>query len=235
MSTYPRLSFWIATPFLALCFCFNAMGTADAATLTARGNEPGWQVVVSDKAITFRTFEGETLTIEPVPQPTTEAGTNTYTAMAEGRRFTLTVVDEVCTDTMSGMPFPQSATVAIDDRKLAGCAGDSASLLHGDWRVDRISGKAVVAGSQPTLGFDQGENIYGNASCNRIFGRFVLTGESLTFSEKGASMMMCDQALMDQERDLLAALEAVRRFEVAAPGQLRLLGDDGRALISLVK
>jgi len=225
--------FRIAAPFLA--FCLAAAGSAEAATLTARGNEPGWHVVVSDKAISFRALEGETFTIEPVPQPTTTNGTDVYTATVDGRHFTLTIAEAVCVDTMTGMPYPKTATVMMDDRKLAGCAGEPADLLHGDWPVEMIAGSAIVAGSQPTLAFDQDGSIHGNGSCNRFLGKFTLNGEGLTISETGASMMMCDQPLMDQERNLLAALEAVRRFEVASTGQLRLLGKDGQTLVSLGK
>ncbi|UVK42901.1 META domain-containing protein [Mesorhizobium sp. AR07] len=203
--------------------------------MTARGNEPNWQIKVSDKAITFHALEGETFTIEPVPQPTTKDGTDVYTATVDGRHFTLTITDAVCADTMTGMPYPNTATVMMGDRKLAGCAGEPADLLHGDRPVEMIAGKALVAGSQPTLAFDQGGSVHGNGSCNRFFGKFTATGEGLTISETGASMMMCDQPLMDQERNLLAALEAVRRFEVASTGQLRLLGKDGQTLVSLGK
>ena len=203
--------------------------------MTARGNEPGWQIKVSDKAITFHALDGETFTIVPAPKPTTKDGTDIYTATVDGRQFTLTLADAVCADTMTGMPYPKTATVMMDDRKLAGCAGEPADLLHGDRPVEMIVGKALVAGSQPTLAFDSGGSIHGNGSCNRFFGKFTVTGEALTISETGASMMMCDQPLMDQERGLLGALEAVRRFEVASTGQLQLLGKDGQTLIRLGK
>src|SRR5690349_15289314 len=45
------VSFGIAAPFLAICLA--ALDCAEAANLNARGNEPSWQVEISDKAITF--------------------------------------------------------------------------------------------------------------------------------------------------------------------------------------
>lgn len=232
MSRKLRALFGMAVSFLAICLA--AAASVEAASLRARGNEPGWQIELSDQAITFRTLEG-ILTIEPAPQPTRENGIDTYSATVDGRQFTLAVADEACADTMTGMPYPKSATVTVDGRKFAGCAGEPASLLHGDWLVKRIAGKDLVAKSEPTLSFGPDGSIHGNGSCNRVFGSFALTGEELRISDMGASMMMCDQPLMDQEREFLGALEAVRRFEVLPTKQLRLLGKDGQTLLDLGK
>lgn len=208
-----------------------ALGATQASNLTARGNEPGWRIEISDKGIVFQGQDGETFTVEPLPQAVTANGADTYSAKVGDRPLTLMIADKVCVDTMSGMPYPKAATVMLGGRTLAGCAGEPASLLHGDWRIGEIGGKAIVAQSEPTLSFGLDGSIHGNGSCNRFFGHFALTGEGLTISETGASMMMCDQPLMDQERSLLKAFESVRRFEVGSKGQIRLLGEDDRPLV----
>ncbi|MDI6025913.1 META domain-containing protein [Corticibacterium sp. UT-5YL-CI-8] len=206
----------------------------EAATLTARGNEPGWHIEISETAISFRELNGENFKIEPVPQAATPSnGITTYSATVDGQPFSLTIEDRICADTMTGMPHPKAAAVVLGARSLSGCAGEPASLLHGDWRIEEIGGSAVVTESEPSLFFDPDGNINGNASCNRFLGQFTLTGEGLTISETGASMMMCDQPLMEQERSLLAALQAVRRFEVVSAERVRLLGDDNRTLVSI--
>jgi heat shock protein HslJ len=221
----------IAAPCLALSLA--PIDSGEAASLTARGNEPGWHIEVSDKAITFRAMDGETFTIEPVPQATTANAVETYAATVGGRPFTLALADEVCADTMTGMQHPKTATVVIGDRRLTGCGGEPAALLHGDWRIEEIGGKAIVAGSEPTLTFEPDGRIHGNGSCNRFIGGFSLSGEGLKFSQTGASMMACDQPLLKQEHNLLQAFDAIRRFEVGPGGELRLLGDNGGTLVSL--
>lgn len=160
-------------------------------------------------------------------------GVATYRATVNGRPFSLVVAPKICTDTMAGMPHPKTATVTFGDRSFKGCAGDPASLLHGDWRIEAIGGKRIVKGSKPTLTFDPAGRIHGNGSCNRYFGSFKLTGEGLTISETGASMMMCEPPLMDQERALLKGLEGVARFKATPSGRLHLLGGDGRIAASL--
>ncbi|MEO4001692.1 META domain-containing protein [Mesorhizobium sp. CAU 1732] len=206
----------------------------EAATLTARGNEPAWHVEISETAITFRELNGENFKIEPVPQATTPSrGITIYSATVDGQPFSLTIEDKICADTMTGMPHPKAAAMVLGTRSLSGCAGEPAFLLHGGWSIEEINGSTIVTESEPSLVFDPDGNINGNTSCNRFLGKFTLTGEGLTISETGASMMMCDQPLMEQERSLLVALQAVRRFEVVAAERVHLLGDDSRTLVSI--
>ena len=78
------------------------MNIAEAASLTGRGNEPGWHVEISDKAISFRAMGGESFTIAPVPQPARQGDTDTYSATVDGREFALTVADVSVTETDAG-------------------------------------------------------------------------------------------------------------------------------------
>lgn len=233
MRTDRYLSLALAASLAALSMCAATTGNAGTTSLSARGNEPGWQVRIAGNALSFNVLGGESFEIRPAPQPIRQGGADTYQATVGGRQFALTVAAGICVDTMSGMPYPRTAFVVLGDRKLAGCAGEPAELLHGDWQVAEIRGKPPVAGSKPTLAFDPDGRIHGNGSCNRFFGGFTLTGESLAISETGASMMMCEQPLMDQERGLLKALEAIERFEVTQDGQVRLLGREGQEVVSL--
>ncbi|MDX8533152.1 META domain-containing protein [Mesorhizobium sp. VK25A] len=223
----------LAASLAVLSMCATATSNAAAASLTARGNEPGWQITISDTALSFNALGGETFTVQPAPHPTRQGDADTYLATVDGRQLALTIAARICVDTMSGMPYPQTATVILGDRKFEGCAGEPGDLLHGDWLVDEIREKATVEGSKPTLAFEPDGRIHGNGSCNRFFGNFALTGEALTISETGAAMMMCDQQLMDQERNLLKALGSVHRFEALQTRRVQLLDKDGQRLVSL--
>lgn len=215
----------------ALALSVAAPGHGQAASLTAHGNEPGWRIEVSDAALMFRGMDGETFTIAPAPKAVTANGVETYASKVAGRPFKLTITDRLCADTMTGMPYPRTATVKVGGRKLSGCAGEPAALLHGDWRVEKIGGAAIVAKSKPTLSFDSNRGISGNGSCNRFFGQVSLTGEGLKISGIASSMMMCDDPVMKQERGLLAALESARRFQIGSGGRLLLIGDKGEPLV----
>ncbi|KRA97935.1 hypothetical protein ASD83_12775 [Devosia sp. Root685] len=208
-------------------------GAAEAANWTARGNEPGWQVEMSDTAISFSTMEGEAFVIEPVPEPVRAESIEVYSGAAGDKTVTLVAIDKMCTDTMSGMPFPKAVVVTSGERALVGCGGDPLSLLAGDWKAEEIDAKPVIAKSETSLAFDLDGSMHGNASCNRFFGGFTLTGEGLTLSPGGSTMMACDAGLMEQEQRFLAALEKIVRFESPSDGRLQLVDAEGNTVLAL--
>jgi putative lipoprotein len=57
---------------------------------------------------------------------------------------------------------------------------------------------------------------------------YTLSGEGLAIAEAVGARMMCDGALMEQERVFLAALGATHNFSIAADGALLLQTSDGR-------
>ena len=221
----------MALALIAAILGFAASG-AKSADFAARGNEPGWSIQKDDAGITFRTMDGRTVTVSPLPVPQKVDGADVYRATTAGRSFALSITDKVCTDTMSGMFYPASVTVEMGMEKFAGCGGEPASLLKGEWLVEKIDGKAIATGSHPSLNFDVGNQVNGDSSCNRYFGTYALTGEGLTISQIGSTMMMCEQPLMDQEALFQNILRDVTGFQIGADGGLTLNAKDGRSNVA---
>jgi heat shock protein HslJ len=203
---------------------------AASTDFVARGNEPGWIIRKTDREITFQPMLGTTLTIAPVPRAEKVDGADVYQASVGNQPFKLRIKTKICVDTMSGMPFPVSVSVEIGGKTLTGCGGDPETLLRGNWTVREIDGKPLLIGSEMTLAFSDDGAIAGTASCNRYFGKFTLTGESLTISSLGATRMMCDAALMEQENRFLKILEATTLFEIGQDGSLILHAKDESSL-----
>lgn len=223
---------WRLVAGVCLALSLATASEAAAETFNARGNEPGWHIEITDAGLTFRAMDGEMFTIAPTPQAETANGIETRLAVVDGRPFSLSVANEVCVDTMSGMPYPKTVVVALGERKLSGCGGDPASLLRGEWLVEEIGGMTVVGGSRPTVSFEPDGQANGNGSCNRFFGRYALTGEGLTISGLGLSRMACEQPLMEQENIFVQALGAVRRFDIDSEQRLVLHSGDGRTIVA---
>lgn len=196
----------------------------------AQGNEPSWSIRMSDGVMTFQPMDGEAVTVKPVPTPRQDGTTKIYEAKVGANNLALSVASKICTDTMSGMPFPKSVTVVLGERTFNGCGGEPSTLLQGQWNITEVDGKPVIAGSSPTIGFEADGKINGNASCNRFFGGYTLTGEGLTAGDLGASMMMCDQTLMDQEMKVLEILKGLAGFGVSENGKLILRTNEGRTI-----
>ena len=197
----------------------------------ARGNEPGWHLDIADGRVVLVTDYGAERREASLPAADFRPGEVVYEVAPW--EATIRVADTLCRDTMTGMPYPKTVTVALPDRTLAGCGGEAVDLLTGPvWVVAAIAGADVVDGARATLDFRPGGRLTGRASCNRYTAGFTLTGEGLTLSPAASTKMACAEALMDQEARFFAALGEVARFDIGADGALLLLAADGRVLVT---
>ncbi|MFO1060976.1 MAG: META domain-containing protein [Dongiaceae bacterium] len=215
---------------LAALLLVSAAAAADSAAFRARGNEPGWSLTRTDAGITFQTLDGKTMTISPLPAVQKGEGSETYRSTSGAEPFSVTIASQICVDSMSGMPYPARVTVQAGSTTYAGCGGEPASLLRGDWAVEAIAGKPVDATTHPSLSFGVDGQLSGDASCNRFFGTYALTGEGLSTAPGGSSMMMCPEPAMEQEQQLLALLGKIASFAIEPDGALILRAPDGRSV-----
>jgi heat shock protein HslJ len=200
-----------------------------SAPFRATGNEPSWRLDIGSTEMTLLTNFGQDRLVTVTPTAQVSSAKTKYVARTGQGELTATIVNQLCVDSMSGMPHPQSVTVVVDGKTLTGCGGEPASLLQGaEWTVVEIGGAPLVAGSKVTLDFAQDGRVSGHASCNNFTGTYALSGEGLAISRVAGTRMTCDAALMDQERRFLDALGAAQNFSIAADGALLLRTGDGR-------
>jgi heat shock protein HslJ/uncharacterized lipoprotein YbaY len=198
------------------------------APFSARGTEPFWRLDVDARRIRFVPNVDAQAVEAPTPAPRPAGAGLRWDAEAHGAALTVRVADRVCTDPMAGMPHPASVTVAWRGRTYEGCGGEPASLLRGaEWIVEDVDRRGVIDRSRATLAFGPRGRISGRASCNDYAGRWTLDGESLRITDVAVGARACAAALADQEARFLERLRAVRRFEIAPDGALRLLDDAG--------
>ncbi len=216
----------------ALLVSATAFGVAiNPEHFRATGNEPGWRLDIDDETLTLVTHLGETKLVSPTPRTEHADGITRYRVDGAVHALTVTVTDQRCADTMTGMPYPNRVVVELDGETLSGCGGDPAMLLKGgEWTVETIGGDAPVADSHVSLTFMDAGRIAGAASCNRFMGGYALSGEGLTLSQMGSTMMACEDAAMNQERRFLEILSGVNRFEISDDGALLLHASDGRII-----
>ena len=117
---------------------------------------------------------------------------------------------------------------------LTACAssgsGQPGDLTGKVWALTELVGKPPLAGTGISAEFTADGKVAGSAGCNRYSGTYTVSGSNITFSSPMAStMMMCDQALMDQESAYLQMLGDVKTFAVSGD-QLTLSGADGSQL-----
>ncbi|MBK1691030.1 META domain-containing protein [Ectothiorhodospira mobilis] len=192
----------------------------------ASGNEPGWHVDVGTQRVQVVTDYGARTRSAPRPPIQIRAGG--YRLDLPGIPAILTLEEALCRDSATGMPHPHRAVLELPGQRLQGCGGDPMALLTGGtWRIEDVAGGGSIDRSRIHITFDPRGRVTGSTGCNRFFGPYTLTGEGLTIGPLATTMMACPQALMDQERRVLQALEGVRRFDRDATGALRLMGGSG--------
>lgn len=86
----------------------------------------------------------------------------------------------------------------------------------------------VLEGTQITATFADGR-VAGTGGCNEYSAGYELDGDTIAIETPIATLMACDEPVMQQEQAYLAALAAVVTHEVAG-GQLRLATEDDRVL-----
>ncbi len=216
-----------------------ATGTAPASNpnippgaYVARGNEPGWMLVVAGKRLTVDGYRATKLqAVTPAQQKI--PGGYRYAAKIGKDTLRIDVLNRICADTMSGLRFPDTVTVMTGNRTLRGCGGDPAFLLqHARWLVTTIDGQEVAPTSRPTLVFETTGRVTGHASCNSYSGPYRLTGEGLSFGPMISTKRACEPALMAQESAMLAALQNAARHELSNDGTLTIESSDGHRVVA---
>lgn len=113
----------------------------------------------------------------------------------------------------------------------------SASLKHptGRWLAEDIRGGGVIDRLQTVLEIAKDGAINGTGGCNRMSGKAVISGNTITFGSIASTKMACTPAAMDQEAKFFAALRDVRTWRIDPTRQKLVLLARGKAVIVLSK
>ena len=201
--------------------------------LDARGQEPGWSLALAPQRLVLRLPDGEIVTRPAVPRKLDD-DTHVQDVETPQGRMTLTIVEKLCRDTMTGMPFPVAVRLRREGtgQILRGCGGHTSEILAGSWTVERIAGRPLVDRSRITLEFGPEQRLSGSGSCNRYFAGYSLTGETLTIGQAGSTQMACPEALMNQEQRFFQSLAKVRGLAITQEGALALRLEDGGTILA---
>lgn len=192
------------------------------ADFQASGNEPPWLLRIEQEQVYFA--QGYT----PSWQRQAILSSNGLTQQLETTQLHIQVVEQVCRDSMSGMPHPYRVTITpqehATDAQLQGCGGHPLSLLVGRWQEPNTEHKPLE------ITFTSEGQVYGFSGCNRFTGHFDLNGESLTFLSLASTRMACTSPAMTREQDFYQRLNQVNGFDLDSEGRLHLLDSAGERL-----
>lgn len=200
---------------------------------TASGNEPFWRVEVVPGQLWLEMID------EPVVALSWQTQMKRYSsriirAEDELRRVELRAGRQLCRDSMTGMPYPYQVQLSLNGKVHQGCGGSPEQLIRGiDWHVTRMKDLPVVVEHEPSLRFADQGRLTGHGGCNGFSGDYELTGEGIRLSVNASTLKACRDDVMEQERQLLAMLGQVVRFDIGASGELVLHTGDGDRLVSV--
>jgi heat shock protein HslJ len=108
----------------------------------------------------------------------------------------------------------------------------TAQLMNTYWKLTQLGEMQIVTPADAreihlVLQADD-SRAAGFSGCNRFTGGYVLDGDNLRFSQLAGTRMAC-VARMDTEKDFLAMLNAVARWQISGE-MLQLLDADGHTL-----
>ncbi|MBX2983319.1 MAG: META domain-containing protein [Flavobacteriales bacterium] len=114
-----------------------------------------------------------------------------------------------------------------------GMAGENLDMIKGKWELQSLEGTPVKmpAGiEQPYLSIDStGKNLSGYGGCNRIFGEFKVSNDSISFPGLAATRMYCE-ATQKIEDGFLKALNTTRTYTLKKD-ELVLMGGKELAVL----
>ncbi len=201
--------------------------------LRATGNEPPWLLQIDETTVQLTLEYGQRVLEGPSPPVEQTPEGHGWRGVLEGVSIQAVAREEVCRDSMTGMPHPLSVSLRLDDERLVGCGGDPLHLLLGEpWQVETIAGTAPVEDASITLQFAADGRLSGSGPCNRYTGPYTLTGEGLGVGDLASTLMACTPAKLDQEDAFHALLREVYRFDIDTSGALVLHASEGRTLIA---
>lgn len=103
------------------------------------------------------------------------------------------------------------------------------------WKVDSVAGEEVVESTKDVvINLGRDGTVNGNAGCNNFMGRYVTNGDAILMSPLAATMMMCPDGAMEQERKVFGALEGARTFTETETA-MELMDAEGTVVMTLTK
>jgi len=104
----------------------------------------------------------------------------------------------------------------------------------GRWLAEDIFGGGVIDRLQSTLDIAADGRTSGSGGCNRIGGKAMIEGSSISFGSLFSTRMACSPAVMTQEGKFLKALGQTRSFRLdPRERKLYLLDAAGKVVVRL--
>jgi heat shock protein HslJ len=134
-----------------------------------------------------------------------------------------------------GIEMARRVQVCVLTLALAAASGAvAAQLASNEWRPLEAGKIEVPADAGLFVRFGDEGKLEGHGGCNRFFGTYKLERSRIKIGPIGATMMECQEPIMEREKRLLQALERASQF--ARHGANLILYDDaGNPVVRFIR
>lgn len=209
----------------------------------ATGNEPFWSLRIgADKTVFTSMIENKELlefkTTDPVKAM--DANVKTYHLSNAANKVSVTIMQNDCQDSMSGVVSPYTVKMEIknssdlETKIIQGCGRYITDYrLHDIWVLEELKGKKVsisdFQNELPRIEINASENTFmGFGGCNSVSGSIFSEKELLRFTNVISTLMAC--APGNKEDEYLKALQSSTSYEIGN-NRLTLSNPSGVLLI----
>tara|TARA_R110002050_G_scaffold109799_1_gene221403 strand:+ start:133497 stop:134282 length:786 start_codon:yes stop_codon:yes gene_type:complete len=237
---------------------YNPAGSADNSeisanagsyqmTFKAQGNEPGWKVITTPNRMVYSYNNGQDSVVYAQIQINNimDVAGISYTGITEdGKRISLQVFKEKCSDTMADKQWDFRCKLSVfdgnEETKLTGCGEFlEDGRLEGNWGIKTYKGKPVAIKNKnrkPTMNFDTQRNaVGGNMGCNGVGGSYELMENKMYFSPNFMSTQMYCEGVMELEKDFTQLISGHTLKYSFVENTLVLTKMDGEVVMTLLK
>lgn len=186
----------------------------------AYGQEPFWNLEVYDgKEIRFEGMNNQSFvspSAKELPADSNPFYIN-FRSNVPNESFQLFVLNQTCTDVMSGEKHPMLVIAYNGKDTLKGCGMNIYDKrINGKWIITKINNKNVPqhlgANNIPQLEINgDSSTISGSTGCNRFNGRFVLRNYKVHMGNIATTKMACANAM---ESAFLAVFNNINSYQI---------------------
>jgi heat shock protein HslJ len=191
----------------------------------ANGNEPDWNLKISEKAIEFTSLKlgFESIKGDHVePIRAMDANVQLYRFATAKGTMSIQIQQQECINTMSGDKSPYSVRIEMEkdnnSTNFNGCGSYITDpRLHDIWVLEKLNGETVSMTNfnkeLPNLEINSSTNQFmGFAGCNRMNGTIFFEKGLLRFSNTITTRMAC--GANNKENEFLKALQSTTTYKV---------------------
>jgi heat shock protein HslJ len=119
------------------------------------------------------------------------------------------------------------ASLCYCNLAISGEPGD----IFAEWTINAIAGEVVPVDIDASITFSGEDRLLAKAGCNNLVSRFIMDENRLELAMVMSTQMMCEDAIMAQERNLAEALQSIHSFSVEG-NSLVIMDEAGNEILS---